>query len=405
MRNHDFPLGPGVKAYISTKYEDGSYVNITTSPHLDIAIRSNFYSFVNFTSYVNLSVPYNLTCQYLKIEPKAVIFKTSEPSTLIILDSYYGSTEDGTLIIPTRKLSTEYLVSTIVYKRSWFHGQFAVGSLHSGTDLHIKFNISNNATLMLLGKLYSTGDTFSISLDKFETFQISLDKDLSGTYITANKPFATFSGTSCFTSSPAGCSHIVSQLPPIREYDNEYIIPSFYQTDGTIFQIISPNETLLNITVEKNTSTLQFQSHEYHNFEIGPNQTAVVKSQHPVQITGFAKDTSNLNPFMTVIPGIRHYLNYYKIIVPENNIGNFICVIIPHRSLGNLEINDMPVKNFTTVFHKLETSSGEKYYISILNVLHGVYNLKTIDRIGFGLIVYGHSDSLGYGYAGNFVLP
>lgn len=406
MENQDFPFSRDVKVHISTKHEDWSYVNITTSPHLDLAIRSNLDSFVNFTSYVNISVPYNLACQYLKIESKAVIFQTSEHSTIILMDSYYGTTTDGTSIIPTSKLSTEYLVSMIVYERgSWNHGQFAVGSFHSETDLHIKFKMRNNATLMLLGKHYSNGDTFSIFLDKFETFQISLDKDLSGTFITANKPFATFSGNKCVTGSPAGCTHMGSQLPPIQEYDKEYIIPSFYQTDGTLLQIISPNETLINITVEKNTSTLQLKAHEYHNFEISQNQTMIVKSEHPVQITGFAMHNYNYIPFMTVIPGIRHYLNYYKIIVPENDLHNFICVIVPQQSLGNLEIDDLPVNKFTTVFQKLETSSRETYDIRILSILHGVYVLKTTDQVGFGLIVYGHSDSFGYGYTGNFVLP
>lgn len=405
MRNHEFQLGRGVKAHISTSHEGWSYVNTTTSPHLDFAIRSNVESFVKFNSYVNISVPYNLTCQNSQIESKAVIFKTSKFSTIILLDSYYGTTSGGTSIIPTRKLSTEYLVSMTVYKSRSNHGQFAVGSFQSGTDLHIKFKIGSNATLMLLGKLYSSGDTFSIVLDKFETFQISLDEDLSGTFITANKPFATFSGNNCEMASTTGCTHMAYQLPPIQEYDKEYIIPSFYQTHGMDLQIISPNETLLNITVVNHTITLKLKAHEYRNFGIHQNQTVVVKSEHPVQITGFAMDDNAIIPFMTVIPGIRHYLNYYKIIVPENNLDNFICVIVPHQSLGNLQIDDLPVKQFKTVFQKLETSSRESYDIRILSVIHGVYVLKTTDQVGFGLIVYGHRGSFGYGYTGNFVLP
>lgn len=195
------------------------------------------------------------------------------------------------------------------------------------------------------------------------------------------------------------------QLPPIQEYDKEYIIPSFYQTHGMDLQIISPNETLLNITVVNHTITLKLKAHEYRNFGIHQNQTVVVKSEHPVQITGFAMDDNAIIPFMTVIPGIRHYLNYYKIIVPENNLDNFICVIVPHQSLGNLQIDDLPVKQFKTVFQKLETSSRESYDIRILSVIHGVYVLKTTDQVGFGLIVYGHRGSFGYGYTGNFVLP
>ena len=55
-------------------------------------------------------------------------------------------------------------------------------------------------------------------------------------------------------------------------------------------------------------------------------------------------------PYMTVILGIGHYLDYYKIIVPENYTDNYLCVIVPRQSLGNLRINNLSVNNYTTVF-------------------------------------------------------
>ena len=40
-----------------------------------------------------------------------------------------------------------------------------------------------------------------------------------------------------------------------------------------------------------------------------------------------SSDTND--PYMTVTPGIHHYSDYYKIIVPGNYINNIISVIIP----------------------------------------------------------------------------
>ena len=404
MRNFLIARG-SENAYILLNLEGRSSVHITSSPHLEQTIRSNVDSVVNFTSYINIPLPYNLTCQYLLKETNAVFFKTSELSTVIIFDAFYKNSNDGTLIIPTRKLSTEYLVSTTAPINLYDRSQFALGSLHSKTDVQIKFNISNNATLTLFGKNYYTGETCSISLEKFETIQFDHDEDLSGTFVTANKPFAVFSGNRCKYFQDSGCSHMVSQIPPVREYDNEYIIPSFYKNVKTLSQIISPVGNIVNVTIGTNTKTMVLQAHEYHNFEISPNLTSIVKADHPVQVTGFAMGSSTNDPYMTVIPGIRHYLDYYKIIVPENYTNNYLCVIIPSQSLGNLKFNKLSVNDFTTVFQKEEQSSGKTYSIRTLSVSHGVYVLKTTDQVGFGLLVYGHREYDGYGYAGNFVLP
>ena len=404
MRNHPLVRG-NENAYILSNLENGSSVEITSSSYLEHDIRSNVDRVANFTSYINFPFPYNLTCQYFLKETKAVLFKTSGLSTLTIFDAYYETSNDGTLIIPTRKLSTEYLVSTTASSHSDDRSQFAVGSLHSNTNVHIEFNISNNATLSFFGKNYYTGETCSISLEKFETIQIGHDSDLSGTFVTANKPFALFSGNRCKKFPDTACSHMVSQLPPVREYDNEYIIPCFFKNDKTLSQVISPVRNTINITIGTNTAIMVLQAHEYHNFEISSISTAIVKAENPVQVTGFAVGSGTNDPYMTVIPGIHHYLHYYKIIVPENYRDNYLCVIIPRQSIGNLRINNLSVYSFTSVFQSEERSSGKTYTIRILSVSHGVYVLKTTDQVGFGLLVYGHRQADGYGYAGNFVLP
>ena len=405
MRNHINARGRE-NAYILAKLDDWSSVDITSSPHLEYAIRSNVDNIVNFTSYINISFPYNLTCQYSLKETKAVLFNTSRLSTVIIFDSSHYDTNDATMIIPIRKLSTEYLVSTTLSTHSYDKSQFAVGSLHSETHLQITFNLTNSEPLTLFGMRYTTGETFSISLEKFETLQIGYDGDLSGTFVTANKPFALFSGNRCqLFSFNNGCNHMVSQLPPTREYDNEYIIPSFYRNIKTISQIISPVRNIVNVTIGTNTTTLDMQAHEYHNFVIGSNLASIVKAVHPVQVTGFAMGSQGTDPYMTVIPGIRHYLDYYKIIVPEDYTDNYLCVIIPRQSIGNLQINNLSINDFTTALQSEEQSSEKTYIIRILRVPHGVYVLKTTDQVGFGLLVYGHRRADGYGYAGNFVLP
>nr|XP_022309515.1 IgGFc-binding protein-like [Crassostrea virginica] len=403
MANHEVARGD-VNAHILT--EGKTFLNITSSPNLTNAIKSKVDRATNFTSDINIPFPNELSCKYLVKEPKGVLFTLSRPSTAIIFDSYDEGTTDGTLVIPTRKLSTEYLVSSVISGHQ-DHSQFAVGSLHGDTYINIKLNPNNNGTIMLLGQPLSSKNTFSTRLNQFETLQVKQDGDLSGTIVTANKPIAVFSGNRCkaFPGTGSHCSHMFSQLPPTQEYDNEYIIPPFYQNSGTLFQVISPVYSMVRITYGALSTWERFYPNVHQNFKLHSNESSVVMSIHPVQVTGFAMGSSTHDPYMTVIPGIHHYLDYYKIVVPENFRDNFISVIIPKHSLGNLKINDLPISSFTTVFHSQERSSGITYNIHTLSVPHGVYVLKTTDRIRFGLLVYGHSRINGYGYAGNFVLP
>lgn len=89
----------------------------------------------NFTSYTNLSFPFDLACHELTTEYKAVIIRTTELSTVTLFDADYISSNDGTLVIPTNKLSNKYLVSTIKWKLlgSDYKSQFAIGVLHNDT--------------------------------------------------------------------------------------------------------------------------------------------------------------------------------------------------------------------------------------------------------------------------------
>lgn len=388
-------------AYILT--EDQSTVNITSSPLLEHAIKSNVDGVINFTSYVNISFPSNLVCQYLKLEPKAVLLTTSEQSTVVVFDKRGTGTNDGTLVLPTRKLSTEYLVSSLPSSKDDY-SQFAVGILHENTYLHIFFKLGNDKMITYQGLIINSGTSLNMPATKHETVQFAHDGDFSGTRIIATKPVAVFSGNKCRMFPGSSCSHMVSQLPPTQEYDNEYIIPSFYQNTGTLFQVISPVQNTVNITFEQNTTIAHFNADENKNFELGSSISSVVKSEHPVQITGFAMGSSTNGPYMTVLPGINHYLDYYKILVPQRYRDNFICVIIPIHSLDNLKINNLSVTKFDTVSQNLERSSGITYYIFTLRITHGVYVLTTTDNMGFGLLVYGHRHNDGYGYSGNFVL-
>lgn len=405
MQNHPSATGP-LKTYITTN--DTSSLQVMSSRNLNQHIKFHIDRNINFTSNTDISFPISLVCHELTTEYKAVIIRTTELSTVTSFDAYLYSSNDGTLVIPTDKLSTKYLVSTTegYQKSSDYKSQFAIGVLHNDTQLNIRFTIKNNETLIIHGETFSSGDVYLQTFEELETLQVSHRTDLTGTFITSNKPVAVFSGNKCNEFlSDTGCSHILSQLPPIDQFDNEYIIPPFYNNSGTLIQVLSPFDSNVSTSTGNRTSTFHLNDNGHKNIKITENEVTIVKSDRPVMVTGYAMGSRSNDPYMTVIPGINQYLDYYKIVVPYQYRENYLSVIFSTGSLVNLHINQIPIRQFNAVYQWSVVSSGKTFIVRTIRVQQGVYTLSTLDQEPFGLIVFGHRDYDGYGFAGNFVLP
>lgn len=402
MQNYPGATGP-LNTYIATN--NTSSLKIMSSRNLNQTMRHHIDRNITFTSYTNISFPIDLACHELKTEYKAVIIRTTELSTVTLFDAYIPSSNDGTLVIPTNKLSTEYIISTTEGLRlnPHFNSQFAIGALHNNTQLNIKFNIKNNKSIVLQGQTFFSGEVYLHNFGELETLQVSHIRDLTGTYIISNKPVAVFSGNRCQDFLGSGCSHMVSQLPSIDQFDNEYIIPAFFKQSETLIQVLSPFKSNVSIITENKISTFHLNEKEHKNIKITTHEVTIVKSDRPTLVTAYAIGVGD--PYMTVFPGIHHYLDYYRIVVPYQYREHYLCVIIPTGSLNNLHINQLPVGQFNTVYKWSVVSSGETFSVRIIRVQEGVYTLKTTDQEPFGLIVYGYRQDDGYGFAGNFVLP
>lgn len=69
--------------------------------------------------------------------------------------------------------------------------------------------------LQIDGKVYQSGDIFSLILNRFETYQIAHTVDMTGTVVESSSPIAVFSGNDCNILNGQGfCDHLIEQLPP-----------------------------------------------------------------------------------------------------------------------------------------------------------------------------------------------
>ncbi|XP_061180621.1 IgGFc-binding protein-like [Saccostrea echinata] len=186
-----------------------------------------------------------------------------------------------------------------------------------------------NASIPLLGGTYRDQDAFTTMLYKYETLQIMHTSDLTGTFILSSEPIAVFSGNRCQQLNIGACSHMVSQLPPINEFDNKYIVPPFYDNSRTLIQVISESQTSIKISIGARVSNWHMNEKDYKNIEVRGNETMVLDSDNAVLITGFAMESKKNDPYMSVMPGIHQYIDYYMIVIPEGYTTNYICVLIP----------------------------------------------------------------------------
>ncbi|XP_061180622.1 uncharacterized protein DDB_G0290587-like [Saccostrea echinata] len=140
---------------------------------------------------------------------------------------------------------------------------------------------------------------------------------------------------------------------------------------------------------------------EFRNIEETSDEITILESDNPILVTGFGMGSGYYNPYMTVIPGIHQYIDYYKIVVPEGYTNNYICVIIPNKFTNYLQINGSSFDYYKTV--RLSSAVLDTTFsIRLLAVNSGPLVVSTTNKANFGLIIYGNRYDDGYGFAGNY---
>lgn len=168
-------------------------MNISTSPHMDPILKTQIDQNIDIVSNTALIVPSALELDSFKKEPKSIFIETSDDVFIISHDDG-SSTVGSTTHIPLQKLSDKYVViSTEPDLSSFsFKSQLAVAATVDNTIISITFKMKRNLPLNIEGYMYYSGDVFNFSLNRYETYQIAHETDLTGTFIESSAPIAAF---------------------------------------------------------------------------------------------------------------------------------------------------------------------------------------------------------------------
>jgi hypothetical protein len=91
---------------------------------------------------------------------------------------------------------------------------------------------------------FTCNETIDLQLDAFQTFQIQTDGDLTGSYVTSDRPISVVSGSSRSTVpydlaiSPTS-DHLEEMIPPLFAWGKRFLtVPLAGRTAGDIFRIL-----------------------------------------------------------------------------------------------------------------------------------------------------------------------
>lgn len=396
------------KKNIYVTSENGTKLNITTSPRLDVSLKSQIDRAVHIPSSQRIILPQAIELQSFQKEVKSVLIKTSSDVFIISHDDDKDSV-GSTTHIPIYKLSTKYIVIS-TKPASKYYSQLAVAAIEDNTSISLTFKMKHNLPLKIEGKKFYNGDVFNFSLDRFETYQIEHKADLTGTFIESSAPIAAFSGNDCNELEHIGaCDHLVEQLPPTNSMDKTYIVPPNSDDRDTLIRITATENTHFSYMIGGDTQTVFLERLDYFDTHISSSQSCFIESKVPLLVTSIGLGSRNSvtamgDPSMTIVPGINQYLDYYKIVVPPGYDHNYVSIMINFAFKDLLRINDKTINKRDIVFEENILASSVTYSVRTVRVVEGELTASTVNGERFGLMFAGVTEYEAYGFSGNSLL-
>ena len=244
------------------------------------------------------------------------------------------------------------------------------------------------------GSFVFHGEEITFILDTGESLIVSSNEDLTGSRVTANRAVSLYSGHYCAPGRTTSCSILNEQIPPYNSWGNTFALhTNISGLRGNVFKIIA-SDFGANVMINCTTNGT---SYEISNYSLGFRQYMVlsvshnyctVRSDENILIIQFRDSSPPLmDTFMTIIPSLVHYEDYYVFNAYED-FTNHIAITVKDNDITNnsIMINNSPV----TVRWEIIELDGEVYYFSTLMLTSGRHTITfSGNSIKFGAVIYG----------------
>ena len=362
--------------------------------------------------------------QFDAVESQGIHVTASQPVSVYGFD-YYQAVSTAFTAYPTPMLGTNYCVmarASSIFGNP-YHSQFAV----VGTVTNTTVTITPSTNAGLAGSMW----TNSFILNQGDTYQINssnIEGDVTGTWITSDKPIAVFAGAELayVPGQYTQASNPLNQEQlPVEQWGTNVVAVSFAgRTNGDTYRVLAAySNTVITVTgvvvtvtgwewpvpVTKTNETVTVTNQAGQSFDIivdGPVQFQSTKS---IQVAQFANGSEFDNvssdenpnegdPCEILLPPIGHYLTSYVVFtLPDDKITgdfdeNFLNLIVPQSATNNTYVDSSLVA--ATNFLAIGTSGYYGAQITITN--SGPHTVTSSQPVGVEVYGWGEADAYGY---------
>jgi hypothetical protein len=334
-------------------------------------------------------------------------------------------TSEAFLVLPTDVLGKDNFVLTYnsdgspTERSGKTPSQFAVVAVNDNTTIEIQpsaetyfFGIANQTVKMNAGDVY---------LVQAKITNSDLYNDMTGSYISSDKPVAVFAGQmravvpiNIFSAAPSrDC--LIEQMPPVNTWgQNAFIVPYAQpaQEDPQGTDLVRILAAYDSTDISLNGSPL-VRLNRAGYYESALTTAGTITSTRPMLVMQYKKTSQFTgtnrtgDPFMMVMPPKEQFMSSYRFINTQAwelsqtthqyqivYTLQYIGLIVPTASLPSLTID-----NITPDLSQFRPIPGTTDY-SYANILmkDGVHEVKA-DK-PFGLFIYGYGIADSYGYVG-----
>lgn len=379
----------------------GASMNITTSDRLDDNIKRQIDRTASVASSRHMIFPPEIELARFKKEMKSVFIETFGDAYVVSLDNKIWSV--GSIgLLPLHKLCTYYVVISTEPSNSR-SSQFALAAMKNNTAVSITFKMKRKLPLYIDSSSFLNGDVYNLTLNQYETYQISHGTDLTGTVIESSSPIAVFSGNDCSRLENIGyCDPLIEQIIPTTKLDDTYIVPPNSNDRNTKVIITAVNQSNISYTVDQTTQTITLNKLDSFEVIISSRQTCVIESNTTIIVTSFglsSQVSSMGDPSMTNVPGLHQYIDYYKTIVPFGFNYSYVTVIMKQSFKDSIRINNTAINASNVVFEENVSAMKLAYNVRSVQVEAGEVTVFTVGGEKFGLMFSGVKAWAAYGFS------
>jgi len=382
-----------------------------------------------------------------KIEPtkvwqgRAVILQSDEPIIAYVSVQYENAT-DGFLAIPTHLMDKEYIISSYRETSSNENNEFtsytSIVGIYDKTNVNFAFGgnpSANNEIKTQDNKFWKPYDIIRADLNRGDVWlvaAINSSSDLGGSYVSATKPIAVYSGTyySHIPNDDQSGDYLIEQEIGMNYWGNKYYVtPIFTRTMSSTIRVFTANSDY-GIFTNYSTDSLKLeenwglQNKAWSELAAVPNSNspAVYWSSTPINLMQYNRGsdggTTLAKPFQMQVLSDMNFQKEIYLFVPgtpaQSFKDNYINLIYRAKN-GNIpsdlqigfsekgkpyvwkKVNELAEADLGMMIPDPEHSNPDNaYYSKTIRITNpGVYRIINSEPIAAYL--YGFGANQGYG--------